>query len=366
MSDKIRIAQIGVGQIGKHHLDTYKGIADAEVVAVCDIRRDEAERVAAEYGIPAVYTDYREMLKRDDIDSVDVCLHNRLHMPMTVAVLEAGKNCYCEKPMSWTYRDAKVMYDKAKETGKLLHIQLGTLYDANARGAKRAIDGGLLGDIYFAKAIHYRRRGRPWVDGYGSPAFVNTGTSGGGAMLDMAVYHISRMVWLLGNPDVVSVSGKTYQKIDMYADRRESGKYDVEELGMGFIRLAGDITFIMEESWAIHANDPNDDRVYGSKGGLRVEPLEFYTTIADMELDGVFDTESADVRWGRCDETVAYYRESQAHWVAAQQGKAPLIDTAGIALKTALITEGVYISSHLGREVTVEEIENAEPGFGRV
>lgn len=366
MSDKVRIAQIGVGQIGQHHLTTYAGIEDAEVVAVCDIRRDAAEQVAEKFGIPHVYTDYHEMLKRDDIQSVDVCLHNRLHAPVTIDVLEAGLNCYCEKPMSWTYRDAKAMYDKAQETGKMLHIQLGTLYSADARGAKRVIDEGLLGKLYFAKAIHYRRRGRPWVDGYGSPAFVNTGTSGGGAMLDMAVYHISRMVWLLGNPDLVSVAGKTYQEIDMYEDRRESGKYNVDELGMGFIRMANDITFVMEEAWAIHSDDPNDDRVFGSKGGLRVEPLEYYTTLADMELNGTFDTASADLRWGRCDETVAHYRGSQQHWVAAQQGKVPLIDTAGIALKTAQITEGIYISSHLGREVTAQEIENAEPGLGRV
>ena len=50
----------------------------------------------------------------------------------------------------------------------------------------------------------------------------------------------------------------------------------------------------------------------------------------------------------------------------AQLGRVPLLDTAGIALKTAFITEGVYISSHFGREVTAEEIENAEPGLGRV
>ncbi|MEN6478149.1 MAG: Gfo/Idh/MocA family oxidoreductase [Anaerolineales bacterium] len=366
MSDQVRIAQIGVGQIGKHHLDNYKAIPDAQVVAVCDIDEAEARRVAELYGIPHVYTDYREMLKRDDIQSVDVCLHNRFHMPMTVAVLEAGFNCYCEKPMSWTYRDAKKMYDTAKATGKMLHIQLGTLYDPCARGAKRLIDEGQLGDLYFAKAIHYRRRGRPWVDGYGSPAFVNTNTSGGGAMLDMAVYHIARIVWLLGNPDLVSVAGKTYQKIDMYPDRRESGKYNVEELGMGFVRLANDITFIMEESWAIHANDPNEDRVYGTKGGLRVDPLEYYTTLSDMELDGTIDAAQAAWRWGQCDPTAKYYTESQVHWVAAQQGKVPLLDTAGIALKTSFITEGVYISNYLGREVTAEEIENAEPGFGRV
>ncbi|MGI6374915.1 MAG: Gfo/Idh/MocA family protein [Anaerolineae bacterium] len=373
MADKVRIGMIGVGQIGKRHVQGYWGepggpraVPDAEIVAICDINEAEANRVAAMYGVKDVYTDYKELLKRDDIQSVDVALHNRFHMPVTVDALHAGKNVYCEKPMSWTYRDAKKMYDTAKETGRMLHIQLSSLYSPDARGAKRLIEEGHLGDVYFAKAIHYRRRGRPWVDGYGSPAFVNTSTSGGGAMLDMAVYHIARMVWLLGNPDLVSVAGKTYQEIDMYADRRASGKYDVEELGMGFIRMANDITFVMEESWAIHANDPNEDRVYGSKGGLRVDPLEFYTTIADMELDGTFDVKQAAWRWGQCDPLANYYTGSQIHWVAAQQGKVPLLDTAGIALKTAFITEGVYVSSHLGREVTAEEIENAEPGLGRV
>ena len=123
MADKIRIAQIGVGQIGKHHLENYQDVPDAEIVALCDIREDELERVGKLYGVTNLYTDYHEMLKRDDLNSVDVCVHNRLHMPMTVDVLEAGLNCYCEKPMSWTYLEAKAMYAKAKETGRMLHIQ---------------------------------------------------------------------------------------------------------------------------------------------------------------------------------------------------------------------------------------------------
>ena len=83
-------------------------------------------------------------------------------------------------------------------------------------------------------------------------------------------------------------------------------------------------------------------------------------------MDGRIDAQSADIRWGRCDPTTHYYRGSQQHWVAAQLGRVPLLDTAGIALNTAFITEGVYVSSLLQREVTAAEIEAAKPGLGRV
>jgi predicted dehydrogenase len=366
MSEEIRVAVIGTGQIGVRHLEKYGQVEGVKVVAVSDIRDDHARRMADRFGVPDVYPDYNEMLKRDDIHAVDVCLHNRLHCEATVAVLESGKHCYCEKPMSWTYAESKIMYDAAKSTGKKLHIQLARLYEAESRAAKRIIDEGLLGDIYFAKTINYRRRGRPFVDGYGSPAFVNVETSGGGAMLDMAVYHISLMLFLLGNPDLETVSGATYQKLEnMDPDRRIESNYNVEELGMAYVRLAGGISLMLEEAWAIHSDDPANEQVMGSRGGLRVDPLNFYTTLADLEMDGSFNAERGVWRWEQCDPLQVYYSETQKHWIGALQGHVPLIDTAGIALNTALITEGVYLSSHLGREVTKEEIENAEPGLGR-
>ena len=186
-------------------------------------------------------------------------------------------------------------------------------------------------------------------------------------MLDMAVYHISQMLFLLGNPRVRTVSGSTSQKLDnMYEERRASSGYDVEELGLGLIRLEGGVTFMMEEAWAIHSGPAEGDLIYGSKGGLRVDPLAYWTTLADMEMDATFDLDRADWRWHQVDPTTADYAETQRHWIAAQLGRVPLIDTAGIALNTAFITEGIYISSHLGREVTAEEIEGAEPGLGRV
>lgn len=366
MSDKVRIGIIGVGQIGKHHLEEYAKVPEAEVVAAADIRADEVARVAQQYNIPSTYTDYKELLARDDIQSVDVCLHNRFHAPISIAALQAGKNVYCEKPMSWAYGEAKAMYDTAKKLGRKLHIQLSTLYRVQGRAAKRLIDAGQLGQIYYAKSCHYRRRGRPFVDGYGTAQFVNTATSGGGAMLDMAVYHIARVIWLLGNPALISVSGSTYQKTDnMYPDRRESSGYNVEELGMGIARLAGGITYFVEEAWAIHGDEPDGDHIFGAHGGVRVEPLKYFTTLTDMEIDGTFDLDEADYRWHQCNPQEAGFDNSQRHWVWAQLGRVPLIDTAGIALKTSQITEGIYLSGHLGREVTAEEIDKTPVGFGR-
>ncbi|MDF1513151.1 MAG: Gfo/Idh/MocA family oxidoreductase, partial [Anaerolineae bacterium] len=92
MVEKIRIGMIGVGQIGKSHLRNYQKIDDAQIVALADINVEEGQRVSREFNIPNVYTNFRELLTRDDIDAVDVCLHNNYHMPATVAALEAGKN----------------------------------------------------------------------------------------------------------------------------------------------------------------------------------------------------------------------------------------------------------------------------------
>src|SRR5579862_6227260 len=132
---KIRVGIIGIGIIGKHHIDNYKKIDGADIVAVADINEKECKRVADTYQIPHWYGDFRELLKRDDIDAVDVCLHNNLHLPVTVAALEAGKNVYCEKPMAGSYIDAETMLETAKKTGKKLHIQLANIYSNESRAA---------------------------------------------------------------------------------------------------------------------------------------------------------------------------------------------------------------------------------------
>ncbi|HTP60051.1 MAG TPA: Gfo/Idh/MocA family oxidoreductase, partial [Spirochaetia bacterium] len=159
-ADKIRVGIIGVGQIGKHHLSNYAKVPGATVVALADVNAQELARVAAEAGITATFSDFRQLLSRDDVDAVDVCLHNNFHQPVTVAALEAGKHVYCEKPMAGAWRDAKAMLDASRATGKKLSIQLGTLFNPESRAAHTLIQAGRLGRIYHGRSTGFRRRGR--------------------------------------------------------------------------------------------------------------------------------------------------------------------------------------------------------------
>ncbi|MBN1345385.1 MAG: Gfo/Idh/MocA family oxidoreductase [Phycisphaerae bacterium] len=357
MADTVKIGMIGCGQIAKIHLGHYDKIPEAEIVALCDVNEAEAKRIAAERGIKHVFTDYNDLLAMNEIQSVDVCLHNRLHAPVTIDALRAGKNVYCEKPMAATYAEAKRMREVAAETGRMLAIQFFSLYDPPTRAAKKLIDQGRLGQVYYAKARSYRRRGRPFVDGYGTAQFVNSKTSAGGALLDMCVYHTARMVYLLGNPDVLTVSGRTFQQLDMYDDRRKSSGYDVEEFGLGLIRLAGDVTLFVEEAWAVNQPAGASHQIFGSKGGLQLEPFKFHTTIDDIEFDATADLNAVDWRWHQCVPGTGDVDGSQRHWISAQLGRCDLIDSAGVALKTMMILEGIYKSHELSREVTAAEIE---------
>jgi len=355
-TEPVRIGIIGCGQIAQQHLTNYAKIPEAQVIACADIDPEAANRTAETFGIPHIYYTAQEMLRRDDLEAIDVCLHNNLHLPGTVAALESGRHVYCEKPMAGSYRDAVAMLEAARAYGKRLHIQLGTLYDDATRAASELITAGELGEIYHARSTGFRRRGRPFVDGYGKPAFVQKQNSGGGALYDMGVYHIAALLYLLGNPKVARICGKTYQQIAMDAARQERAGYNVEELGLGFVRFEGGLTLDIIEAWALHLDGLEGSCILGSKGGIRLDPFSFHRALGILDLDTTTDLKSARFRWNTVQGDGELYGSSQKHWIAALMGKVALLPTAEIALNTMLISAGIYLSEARGREVTADEV----------
>jgi predicted dehydrogenase len=251
------------------------------------------------------------------------------------------------------------MFQTARAQGLKLSIQLSTLFSPETKAAKSLIDQGLLGRLYHARSVGFRRRGRPYVDGYGSPPFVQKHNSGGGAMYDVGVYHIASLLYLLGNPAVLRASGKTYQEMEMDAPRRATSGYDVEELGLGFVKLADGVTLDIIEAWAIHLGGLEGSCLVGSKGGLRLEPFGFFQNLGDLDLDTTVDLDAFARRTHDLRANTDLGASPQGHWAAALQGRVALLPTAELALNTMLISEAIYLSDRLGREVTAEEVVQA-------
>ena len=171
---ELRIAIIGCGMISHRHMTVIENLKalgyKLEVVAAAEIKKDRLLAWGKQYGIAEenLYQDFREMLKRDDIDEVEVCVHNNLHTSVATAVMAAGFPCYSEKPMAASYADAKILYDAQKKYGQKLAIQISSIYNPQTRIAKKMVAEGKLGKVYHARSVGHRRQGRP---GYDMPFF---------------------------------------------------------------------------------------------------------------------------------------------------------------------------------------------------
>lgn len=88
------------------------------------------------------------------------------------------------------------MLATAKATGRNFNIQVRNIFDMETKAAKLLIDGGNISTHSITRSTGFRRRGRPYVDGYGTPTFVQKQNSAGGALYDMGVYHISTLLFL--------------------------------------------------------------------------------------------------------------------------------------------------------------------------
>lgn len=352
----VRIGIIGVGRVGQSRLATYAGIEGAKVVACADVNESAVRRAAAEHGVAHAYANFRDLLAQGDIDAVDVCLHNNFHMPVTLAALAAGKHVFCEKPIAGSYADAAAMLAAASKYGRKLHVELSSLYTNETLAAEELVRSGELGAIYHARSIGFRRRGRPYVDGQRTAPFVQKRYSAGGALYDMGTHHIAQILYLLGNPAVVRISGQIHQMTPMDERRRAASGYDVEELGAGFVRLAGGVTLDIVEAWAAHIDGLGGSVLLGERGGIRLRPFGFFKSVGHLDLDATVDLEAARRRFDLVRGDAGAFASSAAHWIAALQGKVALLPTAELALRTMLVTEGVYLSAKLGREVTAEEV----------
>ena len=106
----LKVALVGVGGISGAHIPAWESMDDAELVAICDIRPERMEN----FPDKRHYTDFDEMLEKEDVDILDICLPTFLHADFAVKAMEKGINVICEKPISLKREDVQRVYSTAK------------------------------------------------------------------------------------------------------------------------------------------------------------------------------------------------------------------------------------------------------------
>lgn len=160
-SNQLTVGIVGNGLIASSHVGTLIGRDDCRVLATCDVNRTKAEKTrdriltaygkAKESGTPArgldVYAIHEELIARDDLDVVFVCTPDHWHAAVAAAAMRSGKDVYCEKPLTLTVREGRVLVDTARRYGRVL--QTGTQQRSNKsfRKAAEIVRNGWIGDI---------------------------------------------------------------------------------------------------------------------------------------------------------------------------------------------------------------------------
>ena len=264
----LKAALIGLGRMGRGHFNVYKqfekdGIP-VKLVAVCDIEEEKFHtKDAAQFNLEQVaqadttvdfsayrcYTDYKELLAKEDVDFVDIVAPTYLHHEITVAALKSGKNVHCEKPMALNPEQCAEMIATAREMGKTLMIGQ-VLHFWNAYVVlKEFVDTKKFGEAKFA--FFYRGGVQDHVKNGSYKDWIRQRELGGGALFDQHIHDTDMVRWLFGTPEAVATQGLTIFP---------NSAYDVVSTN-----------YFFPDGKVVNANDDADQRgAYGFRAGYKV------------------------------------------------------------------------------------------------
>ena len=340
----VRIGIVGAGKICQGpHMGAYDKIANAEIVAICDIDENKLNNLKNRYPNANYYTDYKEMIENEELDAVDICTPNNYHSIVAIYALNKGLNVICEKPDAINASEAEKMKEAAEKSGKTLMVIRNNRYRPSTKYLKKYIADGKMGEIYAGRCGWIRRRGIPGWGGW----FTDKEQSGGGPLIDLGVHIIDLAMYLMGNPKPVTVSGSTYLKFP----HTSHSKIDVEDLAMGFIRFDNGACLQIEFSWASNIEcDQMFVELRGEKSGTRVSCIDRKFDIFTEEYGSNVTIKPS------CDDynCMPHHEANIRHFIDVINGRCAPDFTPEQGVNMVKILEAIYKSAECGHEIALD------------
>ena len=198
--ETIKIGIIGCGRISKNHFDAVSQIPEAEFVAACDVIDSRLQTVSDNYGIKKLYTNYKEMMEKENLDLVSICTPSGLHPQIGIDAANHRINVLTEKPMATNIEAADALIRACDANNVKLFVVKQNRLNSTMQLLKRAIDKGRFGRIYLAESNVFWQRPQAYYD---AEKWRGTWEFDGGAFMNQASHYVDVLYWLLGNVDNV-------------------------------------------------------------------------------------------------------------------------------------------------------------------
>ena len=195
--DKIRVGLVGIGGMGGCHFYNYEKIEGAELVAVCDVRKEVAKEKVGDRNIN-IYTKLDKMLENEQLDMIDICTPSFLHKDMTIKLLEKGYHVLCEKPMTLNGRDAEKVIEAANATDKNFMVAHVVRFMKPYMTLRSIIESGELG-----KLIRLDMKRISGIPSWSWEDWMRDEKKSGGVATDLSIHDIDFVQSVLGMPDTI-------------------------------------------------------------------------------------------------------------------------------------------------------------------
>ena len=257
MTRKLRFGIIGCGVIGHIHAEAMSTLPDAQLVAVADIIPERAQKLAEEFHATP-YSDFQEMLAREQLDVVDVCTPSGMHGEHAGQVMRRGANVIVEKPMEISRAAIEEMLRVQQETGVKLAVISQHRFDPDTGQVHDLINEGALGRLVLGNALV------PW---WRSQAYYDSGAwrgtwelDGGGVLMNQSIHSIDVLQWLMG--PVKSIIAYT----DTLVHRMET-----EDVAVAVLRFANGALGTIAATTGAYPGTGTRIEIYGDKGSAVIE-----------------------------------------------------------------------------------------------
>ena len=254
----LKFGIIGCGRIAQRHAEHIQ--KQGQLVAVCDINRNAAKRLADQYkAIPFESLD--EMLQQvKDLDVVAVCTPNGLHAEHAIKSLRAGFHVLCEKPMAISVFDCGKMIDAAEKANRRLFIVKQNRYNPPVEAVKNMVESGGLGELFSVQLNCFWNRNN---DYYKGSEWKGTKKLDGGTLYTQFSHFIDLLYWIVG--DVKNINGATV------SNKFHKGIIEFEDTGCASLEFYNGVIGTL--NYSVNSYKKNMEgslTLFGEKGTIKI------------------------------------------------------------------------------------------------